>query len=132
MAAALTRNAGFVGRVAPEKSPGLFVAAARIVRATLRSAPLASRRAVRFEVVGDGHVRRMLEAWARASAGREESGGDVEFTGWVEWAKGESARVAAEELAQCRYTNILDGRRRGKDPSAVPCRSPRAQSSPLL
>ena len=51
---------------------------------------------------------------------------------WVEWAKGESARVAAEELAQCRYTNILDGRRRGKDPSAVPCRSPRAQSSPLL
>jgi glycosyltransferase involved in cell wall biosynthesis len=86
-AAAPPLRVGFVGRVAPEKSPGLFVAAARIVRATLRRAPLASRRAVRFEVVGDGHVRRMLEAWARASAGREESGGDVEFTGWVEWAK---------------------------------------------
>lgn len=60
---------GFVGRVAPEKSPGLFLAAARIVHATLRRAPLASRRAVRFEIVGDGHVRHMLEAWARASAG---------------------------------------------------------------
>ena len=74
---------GFVGRVAPEKSPGLFLAAAQRVLAELGREPLRSGRAVRFVVIGDGFVRPLLEAYARSLG--ESVARAVEFTGWVEW-----------------------------------------------
>jgi len=62
---------GFVARLAPEKSPGLFVRAAALVAQ--------ARPSVRFVVVGDGPMRVHLEALAD----RLGVGPAFTFVGWV-------------------------------------------------
>lgn len=63
---------GLVGRLVPIKNPGLFLAALQRVRELLPQA------GVRGLVVGDGPLRRQLEAEAQAMG----FDGYVEFTGW--------------------------------------------------
>jgi len=63
---------GLVGRLVPIKNPGLFLAALGRVRARL------PQTVVRGLVVGDGPLRRQLEAEVQAMG----LAGSVEFTGW--------------------------------------------------
>lgn len=64
----------FVGRLAPQKSPGIFIRAAASVAAlySLHATPR-----VRFVVIGDGPLKQPMENLAR------DLGLDVDFVGWL-------------------------------------------------
>lgn len=85
---------GYVGRLAPQKSPGIFVRAAAIIAAMYnRHAPslggLSKR--VQFVIIGDGPLREPVEDLARdlgLTIGHEgkndgETLSDIDFIGWL-------------------------------------------------
>jgi glycosyltransferase involved in cell wall biosynthesis len=81
---------GLVGRLVPIKAPELFLEAARLV---LQSLPR-----THFVLVGDGELRRRLEAIACAPGLR----GRVHFTGW----RGDLAEILASlDLVVCCSLN---------------------------
>lgn len=105
---------GFVSRLAPQKSPGLFVRAAAVVARAYRHAGAT----VRFVVVGDGPLREPLEALARrlnlrvvGGLGGDDPGGagydgEIEFAGWLapEAVRG----VVAAKLDVVVHANVLE------------------------
>ena len=89
---------GFVGRLAPQKSPGLFIRAAAAVGAAYQHTPLD----VSFAVLGDGPLREPLERLAhrlglRVTGGRYVSergpGTEMHFAGWLEPSGREGGRA---------------------------------------
>lgn len=73
----VSANVGFIGRLEPEKSPGLFLYAAGVLNRKLTSLGLGR---ARFFVVGDGPLRKVLEL----AAEKIGIGNDIEFLGWID------------------------------------------------
>jgi glycosyltransferase involved in cell wall biosynthesis len=74
----LTANVGFIGRMQPEKSPGIFLYAAKILNRRLKRQGLGR---ARFFMIGDGELRKGMEIIARdIGLGQDE----VTFLGWVD------------------------------------------------
>jgi len=103
---------GFVGRLAPQKSPGLFIRAAAAVGAAYRHTPLD----VSFAVLGDGPLREPLERLAhrlglRVTGGRYVSeergpGTEMHFAGWLEPSDVRAA--VRESLDVVVHSNVLE------------------------
>ena len=87
---------GFVGRLAPQKSPGLFIRAAAVLANLYKH----SRRKVSFVIIGDGPLREFCEALAK------DLGVDIEFTGWL--APSEVRGAIRKKLDVVVHTNILE------------------------
>nr|KAJ8610851.1 hypothetical protein CTAYLR_006474 [Chrysophaeum taylorii] len=99
----------FVGRLAPQKSPGLFVrAAASITALYSRHAPRKTSPRVRFVVIGDGPLRAAMEELARMlglSVGSSDDA-DIEFLGWL---PPEDVREAIRNYTDIVvHTNVLE------------------------
>ena len=103
---------GFVGRLAPQKSPGLFIRAAAAVGAAYRHTPLD----VSFAVLGDGPLREPLERLAvrlglRVTGGRYVSeergpGTEMHFAGWLEPSDVRAA--VRDSLDVVVHSNVLE------------------------
>ena len=102
---------GFVGRLAPQKSPGLFVRAAAAVGKAYEHTPVN----VSFAVLGDGPLREPLELLAdrlglRVTGGRyvteRGTGPLMHFMGWLD--PSEVRAAIKDELDVIVHSNILE------------------------